>query len=136
MAEIAGHHHVSLSVRDCAASGAWYTRVLGFVELFREESSSRRARVMRFPSGGYSVGLVEHGGAADGSFDPRRVGLDHLAFSVATRAGLDEWAAQLTGAGVDHSGVIDLPVRAILNFTDPDGIALALFWDDPTPRSG
>lgn len=33
--------------------------------------------------------------------------------------------------GVGHGGVVELPIGAILNFEDPDGIALALFWDSP-----
>ncbi len=31
--------------------------------------------------------------------------------------------------GVTHSGVIDTPRGGILNFKDPDSLALALFWD-------
>ena len=42
---------------------------------------------------------------------------------------LDEWAARFDAEGVTHSGAIDVPTGAILNFKDPDGIALALFWD-------
>ncbi|HSB86174.1 MAG TPA: hypothetical protein VLD86_07700, partial [Ilumatobacteraceae bacterium] len=63
--------------------------------------------------------------------DPRRQGLDHLAFTVADREELDRWAEQLDKLGVDNSGVIDVPVGAILNFKDPDEIGLALFWDGP-----
>ena len=84
---------------------------------------------MSFPGGGYSVGLVEHRPADERRFDPARVGLDHLAFSVETREQLDEWAARLSAAGIDHSAVADIPPGAILNFKDPDGISLALFWD-------
>jgi catechol-2,3-dioxygenase len=129
MADIAGFHHASLTVRDRDRSAAWYTSVLGFEELFREDAPERRACVMRFPAGGYSLGLVEHIPALDDPFDPRRRGLDHLAFSVTTDAVLAEWATDLAGAGVDHSGVVEIPTGAILNFKDPDGIALALFWD-------
>ena len=121
-------HHVALTVSDRDAAAAWYAEVLGFQELFREEGEQRRACVMRFTPGGHSVGLVEHAGN-DAAFDATRTGLDHLAFSVATREQLDEWSARLDAAGVEHSGVIDIPPGAILNFRDPDGIALALFWD-------
>jgi catechol-2,3-dioxygenase len=84
---------------------------------------------MTFASGAIGVGLVEHIGHEDDSFDPRRLGLDHAAFNVGSREELDEWATRLTAAGIEHSGAIDVPPGAILNFTDPDGIALALFWD-------
>ncbi|HMX64130.1 MAG TPA: VOC family protein, partial [Microthrixaceae bacterium] len=74
-------HHVALSVTDRDRSADWYRKVLGFEELFREESAERRACVMRFAGGHYSVGLVEHSGHRD-DFDARRTGLDHLAFTV------------------------------------------------------
>ena len=123
-------HHVALSVTDRDRSADWYRKVLGFEELFREESAERRACVMRFAGGHYSVGLVEHSGHRD-DFDARRTGLDHLAFTVETRTDLDRWALRLDRQGVEHSGVLEIPVGAILNLRDPDGIALALFWDDP-----
>jgi catechol-2,3-dioxygenase len=83
--------------------------------------------VLRFADGGTSVGLVEHGG--DAPFDPTVTGLDHLAFAVGSPAELAAWAQRLDDAGVAHSGAIDIPPGAILNFKDPDGIALALFWE-------
>jgi catechol-2,3-dioxygenase len=126
---IVGIHHVALTVRNRDVSAAWYASTLRFEELFREDGDERRACVMRFPGGGYSVGLVEHTAAPQEPFDPQRVGLDHVAFSVASREELEQWADELTRAGIEHSGVVEIPPGAILNFKDPDGIALALFWD-------
>lgn len=94
----------------------------------REESEQRRAVVFRFPGGGHAVGLVQYA-RNFGGFDAERTGLDHLAFSVATRDNLDDWARILDEGQVTHFGVIEVPPGAILNFKDPDGIALALFWD-------
>ncbi len=92
---------------------------------------------MQFAAGGYSVGLVEHKGRLTDSFDPARIGLDHVAFSVASLEALVGWARRLDEHGVPHSGVIDVPPGAILNFKDPDGISLALFWDrSSTPSRG
>jgi len=122
-------HHVSLSVTDLDASASWYADTFGFEELFREEAEARRACVMVFADGGYSVGLVEHGASAGEPFDAVRTGLDHLALAVPSRADLDRWAARLDAAGIAHSGPVDIPVGAILNLRDPDGMALALFWD-------
>lgn len=134
MRDLGAIHHVALSVSDCDRSSRWYTTVLGFEELFREDGAHRRACVLRFPDGGYSVGLVQHLPADGTRFDPTRTGLDHLAFTVASRGELDEWAHRLQRHGVDHTGVAEIPAGAILNFRDPDGIGLALFWDGPTPR--
>jgi glyoxylase I family protein len=132
MSELTGFHHTALTVRDLDTSADWYATVLGFHELFREEADGRRACVMSFPGGAMGVGLVEHRGKDHGlDFDPTVVGLDHLAFTVATKEEMAQWAQRLTDADVEHSGVIEVPPGEILNFKDPDGIALALFWDRP-----
>lgn len=128
MMPLAAFHHVGLTVSDLDASAAWYVDALGMVELFREDSPTRKAVVFRFSGGGHSVGLVQHLGSSDKSFDPTINGLDHLAFTVTSQQDLANWAAHLTSLGVDHSGPIDIPPGQILNFRDPDGIALALFW--------
>ena len=67
--------------------------------------------------------------AGSDRFDPQHRGLDHLAFTVGSEEELARWAERLDGAGVEHSGVLEIPPGAILNFKDIDGIALALFWD-------
>lgn len=132
MDDLGAFHHVALSVRNCDHSARWYSTVLGMEEMFREDGESRRACVMRFAPGGYSIGLVEHRPADGDEFDPRRTGLDHLAFNVTSRTHLDHWADRLDRHQVEHSGVIEIPPGAIVNFNDPDGIGLALFWDDPS----
>jgi glyoxylase I family protein len=129
MTDLSGVHHVALTVRDLEVSVAWYAAVLGFEELFREDGGDHRACIMRSPDGSVVVGIGEHDGTGDEPFDPRRLGLDHLAFTVSSRAALDEWERRLTEAGVTHSGVIEIPLGGILNFKDPDDLALALFWD-------
>jgi glyoxylase I family protein len=129
MSELSAFHHVSLSVRSCDASAEWYRTVLGFEERFREEHPERRACVMGFAGAGFSVAVVEHLPVREEDFDPTRRGLDHLAFSVSSSEEMAGWATRLDDAGVIHSGVIDIPPGAILNFKDPDGIALSLFWE-------
>ena len=55
--------------------------------------------------------------------------MDHFAFSVKSREVLDASAEKLAELGVTHSEVADLAPGAILNFKDPDGVALAFFSD-------
>jgi catechol 2,3-dioxygenase-like lactoylglutathione lyase family enzyme len=129
VAELQGLHHAALTVSDREVSARWYVRVLGMVVLFREDGEHRRSAVLSFAGGAYSVGLVEHLPGDPASFDARHRGLDHLAFTVETRDAMVEWARRLDHHHVAHSGVLDVDTGAILNFQDPDGIPLALFWD-------
>ena len=61
-------------------------------------------------------------------FDPFRCGLDHLSFSVATKADLEAAVQAFEERGVEHSDITDLPPFgiAVLPFKDPDGLALEL----------
>ncbi len=49
--------------------------------------------------------------------------------TVASKEALEEWAERLSNVGVAYSGPTEIPRGGILNFRDPDNIALALFWD-------
>ncbi len=126
---VAGMHHVALSVADLDRSAPWYEDLFGVERVMTQDSPQRRAHVYRFPGGRLTFGLVQHGQARTSSFDPSVVGLDTAAFSVATRADLEAWAVHFDRHGVNHSGVQDTPFGAMVNFVDPDGIQLALFWE-------
>lgn len=122
---------MAFTVRNLEESARWYSDLFHLHELFREEAPHRRAVVLASPDGwAMHIGLVEHSRTHDQEFDPTVVGLDCAAWSVATREELDRWQELLEERGVVHSPVADLGVAAMLNLKDPDGIALALFWDD------
>lgn len=73
-------------------------------------------------------GLHTHPSAPDGTpFDATQLGLDHVAFGVATRAELEEWAGKLDALGITHGGVVDQHYGSGVSFTDPDGLALEIF---------
>lgn len=128
MTALGGLHHVALSVKDLDASCAWYAEVLGLDEELRLESEDRRVAILRLPGLRQQLGLVQHR-ESSGGFDPKNLGLDHVAFTVATGEELTEWATRLEERGVITSGVLETPFGGMLNFADPDGIALALYWN-------
>ena len=76
---------------------------------------------MIYQLGGSLLGLRP---VADDAFDPDRVGLDHVAFAVASEAAIQDAAGVLDGLGVVHGGVKDIGAGWILEFRDPDGIAV------------
>ncbi len=125
---IVGASHVSFSVADFDRSLRWYQETFGAEVLLDEPADHRHAAVLRLPGTDLLIGICQfHERQAD-TFDPTHVGLDHFAFSVGSHDDLDQWAEHLDGLGIEHSGAIDVPPGAILNFKDPDGIALALMW--------
>ena len=60
-------------------------------------------------------------------FAEDRTGLDHLSFAVDSVADLEAAASMLEDRGITHSGVKDIGAGHILEFRDPDNIALELF---------
>ena len=73
--------------------------------------------------GGTLIGLRP---VATASFHEDRCGPDHLAFRIASKAELDDAAAYLDDVGIDHEPVKDIGTSYILEFRDPDNIALEL----------
>lgn len=131
---ITGLHHLGLTVRDAETSAAWYISVLGFRRAgeFTAPDGARRKVFLRHDGLAIRLGLTQHEPGPGGPFDERRTGLDHLAFAVASRAGLDAWAGRLAAAGVACSPVAvanSVPGAAVLVFRDPDSIQLELFFD-------
>lgn len=119
---------MALSVANLDDSIEWYRDVLGLEEVLRQDGEDRRMAVLQFDGSLYKLGLVEHSGAAP-RFDPHHVGLDEVAFSVTSGTELAAWAQRLDERGVTNTGPIDTPFGGMLHFEDPDGIALALFWE-------
>jgi catechol-2,3-dioxygenase len=62
-----------------------------------------------------------------GTFDARRVGLDHLAFRVTDRDELENWVARLAVHNVAHTGIIDTGYGPTVVFRDPDNMQLELY---------
>jgi glyoxylase I family protein len=130
---LAGVQHLGLTVRDIAASEAWYSKALGLVRAFVEPHSVGEgyAVVMTRPGTGLFLGLDHHPDADGAMFDPLRTGLDHLALGVANRGDLDGWISHLDAVGVEHDSLVETEepmAHAMVVVRDPDGIAIELFW--------
>ena len=131
---VTGFSHVRLTVTDIARSRAFYDALFGWqvlAELPADADEATREQ-LAFLYGGvvytFAGGLFGLRPVAAGSdrFSPDRVGLDHLCFSVGSRADLDAAVSALDALGVPHDGVKDIGIATILEFRDPDGVALEL----------
>ena len=122
--------HVSLTVTDPGRSADFYNRVLGTETLF--SSSGGAFSLVVVARQGMMIALRDHPGMADQGFDPSRIGLDHVAFQVPSRADLEAWRANLAAAGVVCSEIEISPFGLHLNLKDPDNIAIELFVSEPS----
>jgi glyoxylase I family protein len=125
--------HVRLTVTDIDRSRAFYDDVFGLPVAFEVPAGADDAtrEQLAFLFGGviYALGDQLFGLRPVGAdpFDEDRTGLDHVSFAVDSRADLDAAVALLDERGIAHGGVKDIGSGAILEFRDPDGIALELF---------
>ncbi|MGV0773459.1 VOC family protein [Mycobacterium sp. DBP42] len=124
--------HVRLTVTDIERSRQFYESVFGWpvlIELPQDAGPAVRAR-LGFLFGGviYDAGATLIGLRPVGRdmFDENRTGLDHLAFRLKNISQLNEAAGHLDGLGIAHEPVKDIGPSYILEFRDPDNIALEL----------
>lgn len=124
--------HVRLTVTDIERSRQFYESVFGWpilLEVPDNADEATRAQ-LSFLFGGviYDLGgtLLGLRPVATDRFDEDRTGLDHIAFRVATKDELDSAATHLDELGITHEPVKDIGPSYILQFRDPDNIALEL----------
>ena len=127
MSNLQGVSHVAFTVTDLERSKAWYTEVLGWQMLYDGEEEGIRFSLGMLPNVGIFVGLRQHPAGSGDRFDPARTGLDHVAFGVESREDLEVWQERFEKTGVTYTPIVDVPYGHVLNFKDPDNIALELF---------
>ena len=124
--------HVRLTVTDIERSRRFYETVFGWPVLLEVPDSADEAtrRQLGFLFGGviYDLGgaLIGLRPVARDRFHEDRAGLDHLAFRANDKAELDSAAQYLDELCIDHEPVKDIGPAYILEFRDPDNIALEL----------
>ncbi len=124
--------HVRLTVTDIERSRQFYESVFGWPVLLEvpENADETTRNQLSFLYGGviYDLGgtLLGLRPVAADRFDEDRAGLDHIAFRLASKDELDSAAAHLDELGVAHEPVKDIGPSYILEFRDPDNIALEL----------
>ena len=130
-----GVAHIRLTVTDIDRSRAFYDRVFGLPVAFEvpADADAKTREQLAFLFGGVIyqlgaglLGLRPVAPAAD-RFDEDRVGLDHLSFAVPNRAALQNAVNHLDTLGIPHGPIKDLGDSALLEFRDPDNIALELY---------
>jgi glyoxylase I family protein len=124
--------HVRLTVTDIERSRRFYESVFAWPVLLEIPDNADEAtrNQLGFLFGGviYDLGgaLIGLRPVATDRFDEDRAGLDHIAFRTANKAELDAAAHHLDELGIDHEPVKDIGPSYILEFRDPDNIALEL----------
>jgi glyoxylase I family protein len=120
--------HVALTVSDLARSTQWYTALIGSDPVLDEdEAKGAYHHTVWVLPGGQLLGIHAHRAPGGAGFDETSVGLDHLAFSCATRGELEQWATRLDALGIAHTAIDDQHYGSGLSFRDPDGSALEFF---------
>jgi glyoxylase I family protein len=125
--------HIRLTVTDIGRSRAFYEDLFGLPVAFElpADADAATREQLAFLYGGviYRLGnsLLGLRPVATDRFHEDRVGLDHVSFALAAKADLDAAGALLDERGIAHEAVKDIGEGYILEFRDPDNIALELF---------
>jgi glyoxylase I family protein len=124
--------HVRLTVTDIDRSRQFYDSVFAWPVLVElpDQADAATREMLSFLFGGviYDLGgtLIGLRPVAADRFDEDRVGLDHLAFRVGSKDELDSAVDHLDFLGIGHEPIKDIGPAYILEFRDPDNIALEL----------
>jgi glyoxylase I family protein len=126
MPDISGVNHIAFSVTDAEKSAQWYGEVLGLQRAMELDSDGCHTVLLIHPATSFMVGLRQWERGSGDAFDEFRTGMDHVSFTVADRAGLEDWERRFTELGVEHSPIADTQFGAMLPFRDLDNVQLEM----------
>ncbi len=127
---VVGFSHVQLLVGDIARSADWYAATLG---LQRLAGSPEVGYLAMAGAGGRFAIVLSPRPQGDPGGAP--TGIDHLAFTVKQLDELRAWAAELTNAGLAHSGLVSSGEGTSIHLTDPDGLPIELITSQKLPAA-
>jgi len=116
-------HHIALRITQLGRSIEFYKELFGFQVVVQLPD------VTILSNGALILGLRDQDAHSDDRFDEFRVGLDHVSFTVGSRADLDRAIRILDQWGAPHGEIEDLGSDFglyVLAFRDPDNIQLEL----------
>ena len=130
--DLSGMSHVTLTVTDMARARWFWTSVLGFDVAFESD------QVAIFVDRGIRLGVAcrVHPDGDRGSFDERRVGLDHLALEVPDVDTLRRWEQRLRDHEVAFTPNVESDWGWHLNVSAPENIAIELLVTRPEVLAG
>ncbi len=130
-------HHVAITVTDLDASVEWYEQVFGIERRLDAPHEGGVGRLLADDAMELVIVLHRHDANDGERFVETVTGLDHVGFSVPSRADLEAWQAHLeahgvtradtTGRPLTQSPIADEPYGSVLVFRDPDNVQLELF---------
>jgi len=120
--------HVNLYVRDADKSRQWYEDVLGLHTY--DHRPGRAAFMSADLNQSHEVALMQVG--PDAPLQSRgQVGLNHLAWMMASFDDLKDAYARLKEKGVKIEAVVDHGISLGIYFRDPDGNGLEISYELP-----
>jgi glyoxylase I family protein len=125
--------HISFSARDAEKSALWWSKVFDLQEIDRVSRDTWHAIMLIHVPTATIIEFQQHNDNPGDAFDPRRSGIDHMAFKVDSPAELDQWREHFERLGVTHSPISDSGYGSVLSFKDPDGIQFEMFYLENHP---
>jgi len=120
--------HVNVWVRDVELSHRWYSELLGLHTYDHRPGTAVFMSANKDES--HEIALMQVGPSAPLQ-QKRQVGLNHMAWRVATLDDLKDFYARLRAKGVPVDRVVDHGISLGIYFHDPDGNGIEVYYELP-----